>query len=560
MVETEDIIAELLLRWEESFECGDDVSAHQLCKAHPELEHELQSKIDSLKKMAWMNDSKIWNDEQTGTLTDEILGGRYRIVELIGRGGYGEVYKSHDSELDRHVAIKVPTAQLDGTTDSLIEEARKVAKLRHPGIVTVHDVGIHDGDYFIVSELIEGSTLAEQIGNGETSTKEAVLLVAEIAENLAAAHKEGFIHRDIKPSNILINSEGKPLITDFGIALTFQNIGDPTSRGTLRYMSPEQVANEPQLVDQRTDIFSIGVVLYELLTGQHPFPARTPGRLREQVLFRPPADIPVSTSKAVQEVCLKCLSKHPADRFESATDLSQALRSSLNAKETKIPWRSLFGAAIFSLVILAFLFGKQFAQNSIRASESGVFIFEGNSRIVTPLERFAPVTIEAWVRPDKFQEDGSHFIIGSDMPGEYGIGLGTAPTNLCVEYIAGKVSKSKQPIPIRKWSHVAAVFGAAETRIYFNGKHCHTGPVTEATGGTNFVIGNVGQNNHLAFFVGKIRCARISKGEVYLADFIPDEQFDSTENAMLIYDGRHTDGDKVIDLSGKGNHGVWEQL
>ena len=140
------------------------------------------------------------------------------------------------------------------------------------------------------------------------------------------------------------------------------------------------------------------------------------------------------------------------------------------------------------------------------------------------------------------------------------IGLGTAPTNLCVEYIAGEVSKSKQPIPIRKWSHVAAVFGAAETRIYFNGKHCHTGPVTEATGGTNFVIGNVGQNNHLAFFVGKIRCARISKGEVYLADFTPDEQFDSTENAMLIYDGRHTDGDKVIDLSGKGNHGVWEQL
>ena len=205
----------LLLRWEESYEHGNDVTATNLCKDHPELKDDLQSKIDDLKKMSWMTDGENGqNENESDELLNKTLGGRYRIESLIAQGGFGRVYKAFDPELERHVAVKVPsrTGESNGQVDSLVEEARRVAKLRHPGIVSVHDVGKDDGSYFIVSELINGSSLAEIIATKRPSTRDSVLLVAEIADNLQVAHEAGFVHRDIKPANILIDEKGKPLM------------------------------------------------------------------------------------------------------------------------------------------------------------------------------------------------------------------------------------------------------------------------------------------------------------------------------------------------------------
>ena len=182
MEDREDIIANLLLRWEESFEHGDDVAASELSEDHPELVDELQSKIDDLKKMSWMNKDVDLEDDGPDELLSKTLGDRYRIELLIAAGGFGRVYKAFDPELERHVAVKVPHRhESNGQVDALVEEARRVAKLRHPGIVAVHDVGREDGTYFIVSELIEGKNLSQVISGNRPDVKDAVLLVAELS-------------------------------------------------------------------------------------------------------------------------------------------------------------------------------------------------------------------------------------------------------------------------------------------------------------------------------------------------------------------------------------------
>jgi len=567
-----DKLADLLLRWEEAWAHGEDVSASQLCEDHPDLLDDLQAKIDDLKKMAWMTkDGEDRATDETDDLISKTLGGRYRIESLIASGGFGRVYRAFDPDLERHVAVKVPNKRrlgANGDVDTLVEEARRVAKLRHPGIVAVHDVGTDDGKCFIVSDLIEGRNLSDAIADGRPSVRESVLLVASVAENLQAAHDEGFIYRDIKPSNILIDRSGKPLLTDFGIATTADSdMSDaaPTS-GTLPYMSPEQIAGEAQLIDARSDICSLGVVLYESLTGHSPYQARTPGTLREQILFRSPIAMNISVPKPIEAVCMKCLAKHPADRFASATDLASALRNSLTERTTSSSWKwLLLVAGVIAVTAVAFAVGRQIGQQTATkvvaaTDEETAFVFDGNSRIVTPLERFAPVTLEAWVRPDRFNFEGCHFVIGSDMPGQFGIGIGMCPTQLSAEYIAGDVSVSSHSVPIRTWSHIAATFGETETRLYLDGNHVHTAPPTENKGGTKFVIGNVGDTNHIAFFMGKIRSLRITRGERYHEDFTPDVHFKADDDAVLLYDGSKTDGDKVLDLSGHENHGTWQRF
>ena len=226
----------------------------------------------------------------------KILGGRYRVEGLIGDGGFGWVFKGYDPELQRPVAIKIPKPRSGVTSDRadmLLEEARKIAKLRHPGIVSVHDVGKQDSSVFVVNDFIDGENLADRIARSKPSISETVELVAEVADALGFAHELGFVHRDIKPANILIDRQGKPLITDFGIAATIDELarGRNITSGTLPYMAPEQLADEVQLIDGRTDLYALGVVLYEMLTGRHPYQARTPTALREQILFRSPVPL-----------------------------------------------------------------------------------------------------------------------------------------------------------------------------------------------------------------------------------------------------------------------------
>lgn len=290
------------------------------------------------------------------TISPNTTLGHYTIISKIGAGGMGEVYRARDVRLDREVAIKIVPESYssdDGRLKRFEQEARATSALNHPNILTVFDIGTYEGSPFIVSELLAGDELRDQLKHGPLTQRNTIDFALQITQGLAAAHGKGITHRDLKPENLFVTTDGRVKILDFGLAKlrphrnepisseidTAKQITDPgTVMGTVGYMSPEQVRGHE--TDHRTDIFSFGSILYEMLSGERAFRRETMAETMTAILKEEPTDLAEINEKispALMKIVRRCLEKNPDRRFQSASDLGFAIEASTSFSSTSQP-------------------------------------------------------------------------------------------------------------------------------------------------------------------------------------------------------------------------------
>jgi len=362
-----------------------------------------------------------------------VLLGPYLITQPIGAGGMGEVYRAHDSRLDRDVAVKVLPIEIAQNQDRRARferEARAIAALTHPNVLAIHDVGSHDGTAYLVTELLDGETLRQRLVDGAVAPRKAVEIGIQIASGLAAAHEKGIVHRDLKPENVFITRDGRAKILDFGLAAQLAAPGGGADSatiaggtepgvvlGTVGYMAPEQVRGTK--VDHRTDIFALGAVLFEMLTGRRAFQRDTSAETMTAILKD---DVPEISSTGhqvpppVDRIVRRCLEKNPDERLQAARDVAIALEAVSGTDLTPLPgalaaphksWRRLATAAL----LLSAGIGVGFVVAAMRKPAE------------TPrdLPRFMQLTFRRGdIRAARFAPDGQSIIYSARWDGEPG--------------------------------------------------------------------------------------------------------------------------------------------
>ena len=260
----------------------------------------------------------------------------YEIESVLGRGGMGVVYKGRHLQLNRPVAIKMLLAGTCATAaerERFLREAEAAARLQHPNIVQVYDVGDHEGRLYFTMEFVDGGTLAEELAGVPQAPRKAAELLATLSDAVRVAHEGRIIHRDLKPSNILLTADGTPKISDFGLARQLEGAAGLTltgaPMGTPSYMSPEQARGDSHALGPYVDIYALGALLYELLTGRPPFRAESSSATLQQVISQEPVSptrLNASVPRDLETICLKCLQKDPARRYAGAADLRDDVR------------------------------------------------------------------------------------------------------------------------------------------------------------------------------------------------------------------------------------------
>jgi eukaryotic-like serine/threonine-protein kinase len=343
------------------------------CKGDAALRHKVEALLNSRQRADGFIESsavslaaKLIQNRQADSLVGQRFG-HYKILNRIGSGGMGEVYLAIDMTAGRKAALKLLPVRFTGEAERLKrfqQEARAVVALNHPNILTVYEIGQDHAAHYIASELIDGETLRQGLARGQIDVGEAVDIAIQVASALAAAHEAGIIHRDIKPENIMLRPDGYMKVLDFGVAkLAESTFAEPRGEGeesmtlaetnlgsilgTVRYMSPEQASGAP--VDKRTDLWSLGVVLYEMVTGHAPFTGDTPREVMTSILEKePPAATTYNkhTPAELRQIIGKALRKHRSERYQSAGEMLQALKnlrhnlevSSEFERSTRPPW------------------------------------------------------------------------------------------------------------------------------------------------------------------------------------------------------------------------------
>lgn len=291
--------------------------------------------------------------------------GRYEVRNTLGSGAFAVVYLAWDKQLQRDVAVKIPHRFLlanPAARKRFLSEARTVARLRHPGIVALYDVAElpDDETIYLVMQYIPGESLRRRLAVGPLPPQQAGDIAAKVADAIAAAHCAGIFHRDLTPSNILLDEQGDPCVCDFGLALHADDQRERRGEcaGTLAYMAPEQIRGEAHHLDGRADIWALGVIHYEMLTGQAPFSGRHRHEVLEEILHRdprPPRQLDTNIGRDQERVCLRCLAKTPSERFATAGDVAEALRAA--GRPHRFSRWSLFVAAVVAICGLGIALG-----------------------------------------------------------------------------------------------------------------------------------------------------------------------------------------------------------
>ncbi|MEL6109295.1 MAG: protein kinase [Planctomycetota bacterium] len=540
---------------------------------------------------------------------------RFELQRRIGGGGFGDVYLATDHTLRREVAVKVPRlhqfADL-ATRKRFLRESEAAASLNHPNIVPVFEAGEEQGVLYIVSEYCDGPNLAQWLRarSEPTDTRTAAEIVQQLADAADHMHAQGMLHRDIKPANVLLSSVGDgasqenitPRLTDFGLAKDLSLSSGETKSGaflgTLKYVSPEQLKGQTKALDAATDIYSLGVLLYEVLTHRVPHDGATHYEVLKSVCEQQaarPSEIVPTISADMDAICLKCLSPSSDNRYPTAAALRDDLQRFLDGqpvsarlpgvieRANRIAQHSLL---VWCVVAVALPALGVLAYSLTRDERSRALDLDGvdDHLVVNSLsyDGGGPITLEAWVRPES-ESGGKIMHVGGLLSLQLHSENGLTPLILALREDEGFHLQAEQPVRLGEWVHLAGVYDGSRLALFVNGhyqqgRRIHHFDISREDGFTESVRFPVielvpiwdnmtfaaganpwAQPEYTEAFGGRIDEIRVSRGIRYSEDFVPDERFQTDENTLALFHFDSLRDGIATDASSNHNNGRIER-